>query len=195
MKNNNVELGKDSEVDEFVILGYPTGQNKKTSIGKNARIRSHTVIYEGNVIGDKFHAGHAVNIRENNVIGNNVSVGTKTIIEHDVVIKDDVRIHSAAFVPEFTIIKENAWIGPGVILTNARYPKGKNVKETLKGPIIGKNAKIGANVTVLPGVEIGENSLIGAGSVVTKNIEANKVAVGNPAKVIKDITELDVYDD
>ena len=53
-----------------------------------------------------------------------------------------------------------------------------------------KKAIIGANATILPGITIGENAVIGAGSVVTEDIPANKVAVGNPAKVIKDISEV-----
>ena len=148
---DNVTIGKDNEIDEFVIIGYPSANanNKKTVIGKNAKIRSYTVIYEGNVIGDNFHAGHSVNIRENNIIGNNVSIGTKTVIEHNAIIKENVRIHSAAVIPEFTILEEGSWIGPGAVLVNAKYPLGRDVKQKLKGPTIGKDAKIGANATIL----------------------------------------------
>ena len=192
---DNVVMGEGSDVDDFVIIGYPSekGKDKKTIIGKNAKIRSHTVIYAGNIIGDDFHAGHAASIRENNVIGNNVSIGTKTVIEHDVLIKDNVRIHSAAFIPELTVLEEGSWIGPGAVLVNARYPRGKNVKQTLRGPTIGKNAKIGANATILSGVLVGENALVGAGSVVVKDVPKNSVVVGNPARVIKQITELEEY--
>lgn len=56
-----------------------------------------------------------------------------------------------------------------------------------------KNAKIGANVTVLPGVTIGQNALIGAGSVVTKDIYKNTVVAGNPANIIKNIANIIAY--
>ena len=52
---------------------------------------------------------------------------------------------------------------------------------------IGKNVWIGSDCTILPGVEIGDGAIIGAGSVVTKSIPTNAVAVGNPARVIKEI--------
>ena len=52
---------------------------------------------------------------------------------------------------------------------------------------IGKNVWIGSDCTILPGVEIGDGAIIGAGSVVTKSIPANTIAVGNPARVIKEI--------
>ena len=60
----------------------------------------------------------------------------------------------------------------------------------MTGAVVKKNAKVGANATLLPGVVIGENSLVGAGSVVTKDIPPNKVAAGNPAKVINTISNL-----
>jgi acetyltransferase-like isoleucine patch superfamily enzyme len=101
-----------------------------------------------------------------------------------------VRIHSQAFVPEYSVLEDNCWIGPNVVITNAKYPRSPRVKETLKGAIIRQGAKIGANSTLLPGIEIGENALVGAGSVVTKNVPAGTVVVGNPAYVIKQISEL-----
>lgn len=189
----NVLIGKNAKIGDFVIIGHPLNSNKstpKTIIGPNSIIRSHTVIYAGNIIGRNFQTGHASFIRENNKIGNNVSIGTKAVIEHDVVIGNNVRIHSQAFIPEFSVLKDSCWIGPNVVFTNSAFPMSKKSKENLHGPIIGKFAKIGANSTILPNVKIGENSLVGAGSVVTKDIPKNKVAYGNPAKVVKDISEL-----
>jgi len=75
-------------------------------------------------------------------------------------------------------------------LTNSRYPLSLDAKETRVGPTIKKGAKIGANSIILPGVIIGENAFVGAGSVVTKNVPDGAVVVGNPAKIIKNITEL-----
>lgn len=72
------------------------------------------------------------------------------------------------------------------IVTNNHDLKDKNIL-ICKPVIIKNNVWIGANVTILPGVTIGENSVIGAGAVVTKDIPCNCVAVGSPAKVIKNI--------
>jgi acetyltransferase-like isoleucine patch superfamily enzyme len=129
-------------------------------------------------------------LRELNEIGNNVSIGTSSVVEHHVIINDRVRIHTQAFIPEFSILEEACWIGPNVVVTNAKYPLSPDAKKELKGAIIKKNAKIGANSTLLPGITIGENSLVGAGSVVTKDVPSNKVVVGNPAKILEDISEL-----
>ena len=193
----NVEIGEDAEIGDFVIIGVPPRGKApgelKTVIGSHAVIRSHTVIYAGNTIGDNFQTGHGVMIRELNDIGHDVSIGTHSIIEHHVKVADGVRIHSQAFIPEYSILEENCWIGPNVVFTNARYPRSSGVKTTLKGPHIGQNAKVGANSTLLPGVIVGENALVGAGAVVVKDVPMAKVVAGNPARVIKDVADLGVY--
>ena len=189
-----VRIGSDSTIEDYCILGVPPRGCKEgdipTVIGIGAHIRSHTVIYAGNKIGNNFKTGNKVNIRESNEIGDNVSIGTLSVIEHHVVIGNNVRIHSQVFVPEYSILQDGAWLGPNVVLTNAKYPLSPGVKDNLKGPTIKKGAKIGANATILPGVVIGENALVGAGSVVVRDVPNGTVVVGNPAKIIKNISDL-----
>ena len=188
-----VRLGKNVIIEDFCIIGAPfKGMNLdvETYIGDNSIIRSHTVIYAGCKIGDCFQTGNKANIRELNTIGNSVSIGTLTVIEHHVTIGDNVRIHSQAFIPEFSCLEDSVWVGPNVVFTNALYPCSVGVKEGLKGPLVRKKSIIGANSTLLPGIEIGERSLVGAGAVVTKNVNSNSVCVGNPSREIKSIQDL-----
>ncbi len=190
----NVRIGSKSRVGAYSIIGEPSRGKEPgsvpTSIGSDSTIHSHTVIYAGNTIGSNFQTGHKVNIREDNTVGNNVSIGTHSIIEHHVKIADNVRIHSSVFIPEYSILEEGAWIGPGVFFTNAIHPLCPRVKECLKGPIIKRNAKVGANATLLPGITIGEMAVIGAGSVVTSDVAPRAVVAGNPARQIKNIDDL-----
>jgi acetyltransferase-like isoleucine patch superfamily enzyme len=190
----NVTLGEGTVVEDFCIIGTPprgaAAGEMPTSIGDGATIRSHTVIYAGNRIGRNFQTGNKVNIRELNQIGDDVSIGTLSVIEHHVVIGNRVRIHTQAFVPEYSVLEEGCWIGPNVVLTNAKYPLSPGVKDSLAGPIIRRGAKIGANATILPGVVVGEYALVGAGAVVTRDVPAGAVVVGNPAHVIGNIADL-----
>ncbi len=193
----NVKIGKNASIGDYVVIGVPPRGHKpgelETVIGDNAIIRSHTVIYAGNRIGDNFQTGHGVNVRELNEIRNNVSIGTKSVVEHHVRIGDNVLIHSSAFVPEFTFLEDDCWIGPHVVITNTPHPQCSKAKVCLKEHgfvTIGKSAKVGANATILPSLVIGENAVVGAGAVVAKNVPDNMLVVGNPARVIKNVYDL-----
>lgn len=89
------------------------------------------------------------------------------------------------------IIEDNVLIGPNANLISEGHPINPNKRQALQtAPVhIKKNAWIGANVTLLPGVTVGENSIVAAGAVVTKNIPDNVIVGGVPAKIIKRIDE------
>jgi len=190
----NVHMGDMCTVDPFCEIGVPPRGVRdgelETHIGDQSIIRSHTVLYAGNVIGDDFQTGHGVLIRESNIIGNNVSVGSHTVIEHHIQIGNRVRIHSQAFIPEFSQLEDGCWIGPNVVFTNVLHPLCPKAKQCLRGPVVRRGAKIGANATLLPGVEVGEMALVGAGAVVTEDVPAGTVVVGNPARIVKRVDEL-----
>jgi len=193
----SVQIGPGAQIGDYVVIGLPPRGKKPgelpTVIGANAVIRSHTIIYAGNTIGDNFQTGHAVMIRESNEIGDNVSIGTHSVVEHHVKLGNGVRIHSQAFVPEFSMVEDGAWIGPNVVFTNARYPRSPRVKDELVGPTVKPGAKIGANSTLLPGVSVGANALVGAGSVVVRDVPPGAVVAGNPARVINRIEDVEAY--
>jgi acetyltransferase-like isoleucine patch superfamily enzyme len=191
---SGVKLGKNVTIEDFCLIGVPPRGVKEgeliTEIGDNSVIRSHTVIYAGNKIGTNFQTGNKANIRELNTIADNVSVGTLSVVEHNVMIEEGVRIHTHVFIPEYSVLKKNSWVGPNVVFTNAPYPKSKNVKDELVGPTIHENAIVGANSTLLPGIQVGKDAIVGAGSVVTKDVENGSVVAGNPAKFLKRKTDL-----
>jgi acetyltransferase-like isoleucine patch superfamily enzyme len=187
----NVQFADEPELGPFVIVGHPARQGElPTAIGARAIIRSHSVIYCGNRIGADFQTGHNVLVREENEIGDDVSIGTGSVVEHHVRIGNGVRLHSNVFVPEYSVLEDGCWLGPNVVVTNAKYPRSPRVKDELRGAHIEQGAKIGANATLLPGVRIGRDALIGAGAVVTNDVPPGAVVAGNPARVVKWVSEL-----
>jgi acetyltransferase-like isoleucine patch superfamily enzyme len=193
-----VQLAEGHFVDDFVILGRRMDPLSTTDplplvIGPGARIRSHTVIYEGNRIGAGFQSGHGVLVREQNEIGDDVSIGSHSVIEHHVTVGRGVRIHSNCFIPEYCVLEEESWIGPCVVMTNARYPKSPGAKHNLRGVIVERGAKIGAGAVLLPGVRIGAGALVGSGCVVTRDVPPLMVVAGNPARTIKNIQDIPDY--
>lgn len=192
-----VHIGENARVGDYVVIGAlpdaPRADLITTVIGPNCDVRSHCVIYAGSVIGENFRAGHGAVIREMNSIGNDVSIGNSSVLESNVTIGDRARVHSNALVAEYSVIEEDAWLGPGVVLTNARYPRSRDSRSNWLGPHVLAGAKVCANATVLPGVVVGRNALVGAGSVVVHDVPHGKVVAGNPARVINDVVEIGAY--
>lgn len=189
-----VKIGNGARIEQGVVLGLPSFGKKdgevSTIIGKNAYIRANTIIYAGVKIGDNFQTGPNVLIRENNIIGDNVVVWHGATLNPENTIGNNSRIHAGCFL-EMVTLGESVFLGPHVTFTDDPHPTIPiNFKECLRGARVGNGTVIGGNVTILPHVEIGSKTVIGAGSVVVKNIPDNKVAVGNPARIIKDTSEV-----
>jgi acetyltransferase-like isoleucine patch superfamily enzyme len=188
-----VMLGEGGVVDVGAILGYPAARGKNTGvveIGKNARIRSGTVVYAGARIGDNLQTGHNVVIREENEIGHDFAIWNNTVIDYGCKIGNRVKIHCNCYVAQFTVIDDDAFMAPGVTIANDIHPGCEKSSECMRGPHIKKGVQLGVNVTLVPFIEIGKHSLIGAGSVVTKNIPPYSLAYGNPARVVGDVRNM-----
>ncbi|RPI87625.1 MAG: sugar O-acetyltransferase [Chloroflexi bacterium] len=141
-------------------------------------------------------------IRQKTVIRNyaNVKIGEGSILQDYVYIRAGVQgsivLGKGCMVNSFCRIFGHggieignyAQLGPGVTITTTDHDYNQsNRSETFKKVTIGSRAWIGANATILPGVTIGENTVVGAGSIVSKDLPPNVVAVGAPARVIKEI--------
>lgn len=186
-------IGEAHHIDRGVLLGYPVERKircKELVIGKKARIRSGSVIYQGSRIGDNLETGHNVVIREENNIGNDFNIWNNSVLDYGCEIGERVKIHSGAYIAQYTVIEDDVFIAPGVIMANDIHPGCKYSAQCMKGPIIKKGAQIGVNVTLFPFITIGEYSLIGGGSVVTKDVPPRSVVYGNPARVVKNIDDL-----
>lgn len=146
---------------------HPLSDVKTVNIGENTNIWQYCVVFP------------------EARIGSNCNICAFVLIENDVIIGNNVTIKSGVQIWDGITIEDNVCVGPNVTFTNDKFPKSKNPDWELKKTLIKEGASIGANSTVLPGIEIGRNSLIGAGSVVTKNVPDNELWIGNPAKFVR----------
>ena len=172
----------DVTVEPFAVVSLNGPSASPAIIGAGTTIRSHAVVYRGAQLGRGVHIGHGALVREETRIGDHSSVGSHTMIEHHVTIGASVRIHGGAFIPEHSVLGDGAWIGPGVIVTNARYPAQPDTKDRLEGVTIGEAAVVGAGAVILPGVTIGAGALVGAGAVVVGDVAEGARVVGNPSR-------------
>lgn len=163
------------------LMDFIENRNENTHslvVGRNSVIRSETIIYGENILGDNFQTGHRVTIRENCKFGKNVRIGTLSDIQGYCEIGNYVNIHSNVHIGQKSCIHDFVWIFPYVVLTNDPNPPS----ETMLGVTIDEFAIVATGTVVLPGIHIEKDTLIGAGSVVTKDVPEQSVVVGNPAK-------------
>ena len=140
--------------------------DEKAEIGEGTRVWHHAQIREGAVIGRDCNIGKGVYVDLNVSIGDRVKVQNNVSIYHGVEIGDDV------------------FIGPSVTFTNDKHPRAWLWDESrLCRTKVRKGASIGANATIVCGIEVGEYAMIGAGSVVTKDVPAHALVLGNPGRI------------
>jgi acetyltransferase-like isoleucine patch superfamily enzyme len=130
-------------------------------------------------------------------IGENTKIGAFVEIQKNAKIGKNCKISSHTFICEGVSVEDGAFIGHGVTFINDSYPRavtndGELQTEqhwVVERTVVKSRASIGSGSTILSNVVIGENAIVGAGSVVTKDVPANAIVAGNPAKVLRYITE------
>jgi len=150
---------------------HPLSDVQSNNIGAGTRVWQFVVILAGAKIGE------------------NCNICAHTLIENDVFIGNNVTVKSGVYIWDGIRVEDNVFIGPSVTFTNDKLPRSKVYPDAFATTIIKSGASLGANSTILPGVIVGENAMVGAGAVVTKNVPANAVVVGNPAKIIRYLSE------
>lgn len=184
MQEPFVEAGKGCLFQPGCIVGlrYKEGCSP-FKIGNNGCIRVGSIIYADVVAGDDFQTGHHVMIREHTIFGNHIVVGTNSIIDGHVTVGDFVKIESLCYIPTHTEIGSRVFLGPGVVLTNDRYPQKMRDQYSPEGPIIEDGVTLGGGTIVLPGVTIGRGTFVAAGAVVTKDIPPMSLVKGVPGEI------------
>ena len=138
---------------------------ESASIGRRTRVWAFAHILPGAQIGED------CNICDHVFVENDVQVGDRVTVKSGVQLWDGVRLHNDVF------------IGPNATFTNDPFPRSRAHRSEVTETVVERNASIGANATILPGVRIGQNAMIGAGAVVTNDVPANAIVTGNPARI------------
>ena len=129
-------------------------------------------------------------------IGDETKIGAFVEIQKNASVGHRCKISSHTFVCEGVTIEDNVFIGHGVTFINDSYPRATTSEGELQTEkdwrvettVVKRGASIGSGSTILSNLVIGENAIVGAGSVVTHDVPANTVVAGNPAKVLRSIT-------
>ncbi|MBL7730764.1 MAG: N-acetyltransferase [Chitinophagaceae bacterium] len=144
---------------------------------------STAVLDEGCSIGAGTSIWHFCHIMPGAVIGEKCSLGQNVFVANKVSLGNNVKVQNNVSLYEGVVCEDDVFIGPSAVFTNVINPRsGVSRKNEYQSTVLRKGVTIGANATIICGVEIGRYAFIGAGAVVTKNVPAYAVVTGNPAR-------------
>lgn len=142
---------------------HPTADVQSINIGEGTSIWQFAIVLKGASI------------------GRNCNINSHTFIENDVIIGDNVTVKCGVYLWDGLRIEDDVFLGPNVVFTNDLRPRSKRRVE-FRPTFIRKGASLGANTTVLVGVNIGKYAMSGIGSVITRDVPDYALVYGVPAK-------------
>lgn len=141
------------------------------------------IIDEGCTIGNGTKIWHFSHIMPGCTIGENCNIGQNVVVSPEVTLGNNVKVQNNVSIYTGVICEDDVFLGPSMVFTNVINPRSAVIrKDQYKTTWVRRGASIGANATIVCGVEIGAFAFIGAGAVVTKNVPAFALVVGNPAR-------------
>ncbi len=142
------------------------------------------VIDEDCKIGPETHIWHFCHLMTDCQIGANCVLGQNVFVASGVVIGDNCKIQNNVSLYKGVTCEDAVFIGPSAVFTNVINPRARlERKDEFKPTLVRQGASIGANATILCGIEIGKYAFIGAGTVVTRDVPDYALVIGNPGRI------------
>jgi len=150
---------------------------------KNYFVHESSFVDEGCQIGEGTKIWHFSHIMSRCSIGTKCNIGQNVVVSPDVTIGNNVKIQNNVSVYTGVICEDDVFLGPSMVFTNVFNPRSAvERKSEYRKTLVRKGASIGANATIVCGIEIGEYAFIGAGAVVIRDVPAYALVVGNPSR-------------
>jgi UDP-2-acetamido-3-amino-2,3-dideoxy-glucuronate N-acetyltransferase len=127
---------------------------------------------------------HLVHIRATATVGADCVLGRNVYVDADVVIGNRVKIQNNVSVYKGVTIEDEVFVGPSAVFTNDLHPRAQNPNWQVVPTVVRRGASIGANATLVCGIEIGEYAMVAAGAVVVRDVAPYQLVAGNPARPI-----------
>ena len=192
-------LGEGVRVLEYAVVGKQPALSRRSrltrealppaEIGAGTVISTGAILFAGSTVGRDVVLGDYACVRERCRLGDEVVVGMRSLVENDTTVGNGAKIQADAYITAYVTIEEDVFIAPCVVTTNDNY-MGRTEKrhELIKGPTIRRGARVGGGAVLCPGVVIGEEAFVGAGAVVVRDVPPRVVVVGNPARILREVS-------
>jgi acetyltransferase-like isoleucine patch superfamily enzyme len=148
----------------------------------DTHIDPSAIVEDGAIIGPGTRIWHRSHIRDGSRIGADCTLGFAVYVDTGVVIGDRCKIQNHVSVYRGVVLEDEVFVGPSATFTNDLYPRATSASWDVVPTLVRRGASVGANATIICGVELGPWSMVAAGSVLTRDAPPHALMVGAPAR-------------
>jgi len=196
-------IGDGCSLEDHVVLGKRPrlarhsgagGEVRALELGAGVSVGAGAVVFAGASVGPDTIIGDQSYLRERAWVGEGSVIGRGSVVDNDVRIGARVRIQTGVYLTAFSVVEDDVFVGPGASTTNDDTMNRHGSHMPLRGATLRRACRVGGSVVLTPGVEIGEEAFVAAGAVVTRDVPPRGVAIGVPARVIRDVPDEDLLE-
>jgi acetyltransferase-like isoleucine patch superfamily enzyme len=194
-------IGDGCTIEDHVVLGkrprLARGSSAQGEVGPlelaaGVTVCAGAVVFAGARVGEGAILGDQSFVRERSHIGAGSVIGRGSVVDNDVRVGARVKVQTSVYLTAFTVVEDDVFVGPGVTTTNDDTMARHDAQKPLRGALLRRACRVGGGVVLTPGVQIGEEAFLAAGAVVTRDVPARAVAMGVPARVVREVGEQDL---
>ena len=201
--HDHTRIGDGCTLDDHAVIGrrprlsarsMARGDVGPLELGERVTVCAAAVVLAGSSVGEGVILGDQSFVRERSSIGARSVIGRGSVVDNDVQVGARVSVQTGVYLTAFTVVEDDVFIGPGATTTNDDTMGRHDAARPLRGAILRRACRVGAGTVLTPGVEIGEEAFVAAGAVVTRDVPARAVAMGVPARVVRQVPEEDLLE-
>ncbi len=201
--HSDTELADGCIVEDHAVLGKRPrlaghssagGDMGTLKIGERVTVCAAAVVFAGAEVAEEAILGDQCYVRERARVGAGTVIGRGSVVDNDVSVGARVRVQTGVYLTAYSIVEDDVFLGPGVITTNDDTMSRHVAQMPLRGPLLRRACRVGAGAVLTPGVEIGEEAFVGAGALVTRDVPARTVALGVPARAVREVPDEDLLE-
>jgi UDP-2-acetamido-3-amino-2,3-dideoxy-glucuronate N-acetyltransferase len=201
--HDGTEIGDGCVIEDHAVLGKrprlvrssaAKGEVRTLRIAERVTVCCGAVVLAGARIAAEVILGDQSFVRERSSVGVGSVIGRGSVVDNDVRIGQRVRIQTGVYLTAFTLVEDDVFVGPSATTTNDDTMSRHGPEMPLRGAILRRACRIGGGAVLTPGVEVGEEAFLAAGAVLTKNLPSRAVAMGVPARVVREVGEEDLLE-
>lgn len=196
-------IGEGCTVGDHAVLGKRPklaphsaahGEVPPLRLGAGTSIGVGAIVFAGATIGDGAILGDQSFVRERATVGAGSVIGRGSVVDNDVRVGARVRVQTNVYLSAASVVEDDVFVGPCVTTTNDDTMSRHAAGTTPEGATLRRACRVGGGAVLTPGVEIGEEAFVAAGAVVTKDVPPRGVAMGVPARVVREVPEEDLLE-